>query len=426
MKMGDLYVAIKGHFLDGHKFCKDAIEKGAVALLVSSDSDFVSDVPTIRVKDTVDAIGSIAAWWRDDFDVPCVGITGSNGKTTTKEMVSLVAGKLGRVLKTRGNYNNLIGLPLTIFNWEKDDSAAVLEMGMNAFGEIKRLTQIARPTIGLITNVTAAHLEKLGDISDVARAKGELFENMDTSAIAIINQEDPFVKSLSDTFKGEKIGFGMQNSADVRFLHMEIIGFEEMTLKISVRGRECSSKLKVVGAHNVMNAMAAVSVGLALGISGEETMRRLSEFKPISMHLEQVQLKNGVRLVNDAYNANPESVKASMRTVSGAPRSGRFIAVLGDMLELGEKSGELHFDIGKSASGFGVQKLYAVGKFARFIEEGARSSGLEDIASFGDVSETFSSIEKELNQGDILLVKGSRGMRMERLVEYLKERVGVD
>lgn len=424
IKKGDLFVAISGHYFDGHDYCDEAVSKGASALLVSN-RDKKYDAGTVLVRDTIFSLGEMARWWRSRFDVPCVAITGSNGKSTTKEMTAAIAGSLGRILKTKGNFNNLIGLPLSIFDWQDADAVAILEMGMNAAGEIARLTQIASPSIGLITNVTAAHLEKLGDVEAVASAKGELFETMNGNGLAIINEEDPFVVKLSKSFKGQKITFGMQNNSDVRFLHMESQGLESMRLKFSVRGKNYSSNLKVVGVHNVMNALSSVAVGLALGVDPDESSKRLEDFVPMKMRFEQVQLKNGVRLVNDSYNANPASVRASLRTVGAAKRGGRFIAVLGDMLELGDDSQTLHYELGRDLFSFGVAKLFAVGKFAKFLADGAKEGGLKEALSFLDAGEILDLVEGSLKQGDIILIKGSRGMRMERLVDHLKERVGV-
>lgn len=428
LKAGDLFVAIRGAHFDGHAFLEKAAEAGASAFIVGRGAAVPPGAAAIEVDDTERALGDLAAWWRSRFSMPRVAITGSNGKSTTKEMTASIAEALGPVLKTEGNFNNLIGLPLTVFRMDDAHRVAILEMGMNAPGEIARLTGIADPTVGIITNVTAAHLERLHDVDTVARAKGELFETMREDAVAVVNGEDRRVRELGRCRKSRTIIFGMQNDFDVRFLHMETTGLESMDLKIAVMGREYEAKLPVPGAHNVMNALAAVSVGVALGVDAGEAVERLSRFRPMSMRMERVQLANGARVVNDSYNANPESMKAAFRTVGSARRAGRFVAALGDMLELGAASAELHRQVGEAAAQMGVGRLYVVGEFARELAAGAKGGGLKDseIIICDGVESVSSLVESELKAGDVLLVKGSRGMRMERIVERLKSSIGTD
>lgn len=425
---GQLFVAIRGAHFDGHDFVGDACAAGASALVVCRGTALPPAVAAIAVEDTTRALGDIAAWWRRRFSAPCVAITGSNGKSTTKEMVAAVVAGRGAVLKTEGNFNNLIGLPLTVFRWDETHRVAVLEMGMNAPGEIRRLAEVARPTVGLITNVTAAHLERLQTVEMVARAKGELFEAMEAEAIAVINGEDRWVRDLAKRRGGRAIVFGMQNDFDVRFLHMEMTGLDKIDLAFAAMGREFRATLPVPGVHNVMNALAAVAVGVALGIDPGEAAERLSRFCPMAMRLERVQLANGVRIVNDSYNANPESMKAACRTVGAAKRAGRFVAALGDMLELGEASAELHRQVGEAAAGLGVSRLFIVGDFAEAMAHGARQGGLGDseiTICAGGIEQLSRLLEEELRAGDVLLVKGSRGVRMERVVDHLKKTIGM-
>lgn len=426
VRPGEVFVAIKGAHFDGNNFVGDAVEKGAPAVITASPAPVPGGVSMVEVKDTVDALGDLASWWRNRFKAPCVAITGSNGKSTTKEMAAAIASCRGSVLKTEGNYNNLIGLPLTVFRWEKEHDVAVLEMGMNASGEIRRLTKVACPDIGLITNITAAHLEKLHSVEGVAQAKGELFEAMDSRSIAIINDEDPWVKKLGAKFKGRKITFGMQNTSDVKFLHMDSRGLDDTELAFGVGGREYKIKVPLPGTHNVMNALGAIAIGLALGIEVNEMLDRLAGFHPMAMRFERVQLSNGVCLVNDSYNANPQSMRAAFRTVGAARRAGRFIAVLGDMLELGEQSAALHRETGAAAVESGVQVLFVFGSFAPEFSKGAQGKGMKktEVREYEDIAALEKAVEKEIRAGDVLLVKGSRGMRMERIVEYLKHNVG--
>ena len=420
---GDLFVAIKGAHFDGHDFIEDAISKGAGAILLQNGKSSSGDVPCVEVDDTERSLGDIASWWRSQFDVPCVAITGSNGKSTTKEMIAAIAGNREEVLKTEGNFNNLIGLPLTIFRWKEDHKVAILEMGMNAPGEIGRLTKIARPGIGVITNVTSAHLEKLHTL---AQAKGELFAAMEGGGVAVVNEEDPWVMKVAGVYSGERITFGMKNESNVRFLDVETDGLDSTTLRISIFGDEYEFGLPVPGTHNIMNAMAAIAIGCALKIKPQVAIERLSKFKPMAMRFEQIQLANGVRLVNDSYNANPGSMRAAFRTAGSAKRAGRFIVALGDMLELGEASYELHKKLGEDAAKMGVNVILTTGDYAEAVVDGAVSAGFnsKNAKNCSDTNEIGKILEDELQAGDVLLVKGSRGMRMERIVEALKQSVG--
>ena len=373
------------------------------------------------------ALGDIAQWWRSQFSIPCVAITGSNGKTTTKEMIASITQAKWKTLKTDGNFNNLIGLPLTLNRLNKDHGIAVLEMGMNAVGEIERLTKIASPTVGIVTNAAAAHLEKLHTVEAVAKAKAELYEAMNPEGYAIYNAEDPWLSKLVKNFKGKKISFGMRGGCDILFEHMENFGFDSMELKLSVQGKLFQAKLKATGLHNVMNAMSACAVGVSLNLSHDLIQQGLENFTPLKMRLEQIQLDNGVRLVNDAYNANPVSMEAAFRTVGAARRAGRFIAVLGDMKELGEKSEELHQEVGHKAIQYGISKLFVIGDFAKHLADGAKKAGLatSSIYTADNEEQLVKKLESEIESGDIVLVKGSRAMHLENVVEALKERFGI-
>lgn len=428
LKDGDAFIAIRGAHFDGHDFIEEAVKKGARAIVVmDGPRDCASaPVPVVKVADTVAALAALASWWRSRFSAPCVGITGSNGKSTTKEMVAAIAGSKGDVLKTEGNFNNLIGLPLTVFRWEERHAVAVLEMGMNAPGEIATLTTIARPDVGVVTNVTAAHLEKLHSVEQVAKAKGELFEAMDPSSIAVVNEEDPWVRAMGERFSGRIVSFGMQNDSMVQFRHMVSVGLESSELTFRIGGEERTVHVPVPGTHNVMNALAAFAVGHALGIDIDVMIEHFSRFKPMAMRFECVQLANGVRLINDSYNANPQSMHAAFRTVGAAKRAGRFIAVLGDMYELGEQTAVLHREVGGDAARAGVNRLYALGAHGGEIAEGAARAGLNssNVYVIDAMDRLIALVMGDMRAGDVVLVKGSRAMRMERLVEHMKREIG--
>ena len=426
LEKGDAFVAIRGPHFDGNKYAAEAASKGARVLVLTSNVEVSNDVAVIRVKEGERALGDIAAWWRKKFKVPCVAITGSNGKSTTKEMIAAIVSSLGPVLKTEGNFNNLVGLPLTIMRWSDEHKVAVLEMGMNAPGEISRLTEIADPHVGVVTNVTAAHLEKLRTVDKVAAAKGEIVEAMDPRGTIVINDEDPWVRAMGSRFAGNVISFGMQNDSTVKFGHMISEGLDSMDLTFTIGDEERTVHLPVPGAHNVMNALAAFAVGHALEIPVNTMIDNFTRFRPMAMRFENVQLTNGVRVVNDSYNANPQSMMAAFRTVGGAKRAGRFIAVLGDMYELGEQAIQLHRDVGAAAAEAGVDELYRMGDHAEDVAAGAAHGGLNGarVHVTDTMDELVAGVTETMQAGDVILIKGSRAMKMERLAEHLKREIG--
>lgn len=422
---GDLFVAIRGPHFDGHQFVQDVLDKGAVAAVVDEKSGVVGDRIFV-VNDTVRALGDLAAFYRRSFaSTPRIAITGSNGKTTTKEMVAAVVSVLGPVHKTEGNFNNLFGLPLTIFKWRPEHRVSVLEMGMNELGEIARMTDIADPTIGVVTTVQAVHLENLHSIENVAKAKGELYSHMRPDGIIIVNQDNDYIQPYAAAYRGRAIRFGMRNGCDVQFGHMQSDGLSSTDVTFSILGHEVRVVLPVPGAHNVMNAMAAAAVGVALDIDREAIVEGLSRFTPMKMRMERLQLANGVQVINDCYNANLQSMIAALRTVSAAKRAGRFIAVLGDMLELGEKSDVFHSDLGRAAAEYGVDSLFAFGEFSDDVKRGASEKGLANVVASQDIEMLAEKVHAMIQPGDVVLVKGSRGVKMERVIDFLKYKVGV-
>lgn len=427
LQSGQLFVALKGPNFDAGAFLAEAQKKGAVAAVAEADCAVPAGFPVLKVADTVVALGQLAKVWRNQFTFPFVGITGSNGKSTTKEMTAAVLSLLGPVLKTEGNLNNLIGLPLTLFRLGAEHKVAVCEMGMNAKGEIAAMTEILQPQVGVLTNVTSAHLEKLHTVEAVAAAKGELFAHMSPQGVIIVNDEDPWVRQQAAHFPGRKIHFGMQNSSDIKFGHVEMHGLDAMDLYLSVFGKDLKLHLPLPGTHNIMNALAALGVAAALDLDIQAASHALETFQPMPMRFEQVQLSNGVRLVNDCYNANPQSMLEAFRTVGRAKRAGRFVAVLADMLELGEKTQQLHEELGAHAAQLGVDELYLLGNEAEQTARGASRAGMEStrIHIFQDIAELNASLMNTVHAGDVCLVKASRGMKLERVVNALKQKFGI-
>lgn len=423
VREGELFVAIRGDRFDGHDFVAAAIGKGAWGAIVGRNS--FGDVPraasglrnVLSVNDPLESLQEMSRLHRQRHEVPFVGITGSNGKTTTKEMTAGILGLAGAILKNEGNLNNHIGVPLTLLRMERTHRAAVIEMGMSAAGEITLLTRLADPTVGVITNIGPAHLEFLGNTDNVARAKGELLEAMDQGGTAVLNADDRYFETLRKRFPGTVRSFGIEKPADVsaRDIRQER---DATVFTIVVPGSSAAVRLQSVGRHNVLNALAAAAAAMAAGAKLEDVTDGLDRFRPLSMRSELRTIK-GRTVLADCYNANPDSTRAALETLALLKGGGRTVAVLGDMLELGDVAVQAHREIGAAAARLGIDVLIAAGGFARFLAEGARQGGLDA----GNVFEAETAVDaarllrEHSRAGDTVLVKGSRGMRMETVLE---------
>lgn len=416
IRPGELFVPLRGARFDGHHYLPLAVANGAAACL--SAEPFKADIPVIVVADTLVALGDIASSWRHFFKLPVVAITGSCGKTTTKEMLAEILTGTGPGLKTAGNYNNLIGLPLTLLRLTARDQWAVVELGMNRRGEISRLTEIAAPDFGVITNIGPGHLEGLGDLEGVARAKGELFVRLLPGSVAVVNVDDERIVSLPVANGVEKISFGLSASATVRAT--ELVADETgYRFLLQMGGRQWPVTLHVAGRHNVHNALAAAAVADQLHVSVEQIVAGLERFRPAAGRMVWTVCAPGWSLLEDYYNANPMSMSAALSTLAEA--GGRRIAVLGDMLELGNESSFMHHEIGAYAAAC-VDQLVVLGAFAKDIVGGAMSAGLDasKIICVTDHREAFEQLCTLLQRGDRVLIKGSRGMQMEKIAELLR------
>ncbi len=419
---GELFVAVRGDRFDGHDYASEALDRGAVGALISRSIELAC--ATIRVNDTVAALGALASAHRERFAGPVVAITGSNGKTTTKEMCAGILAASGlRVRRSPGNLNNHIGLPLSLLGLELDDDVLVVELGMNHEGEIARLARIASPTVGAITNVAPAHLGLLGSLEAIARAKGELFDEIRRDGTAVINADDPFCVEQSERFAGHKLHFGRKAEADLRA--REIVSTrrgESFALETSA-GR-CRIELHAPGAHLIEDALCAASAATATGLLASEPLeairRGLEQFEAIDGRLAPRSTPSGVTLFDDTYNANPESVVAALAALAAHSCRGRSVAVLGDMLELGPDSAALHASVGREAAARGIQVLVAVGPLSAHTAEAAAAAGVSETIALGQ-DEAPARVLQLLRPGDIVLVKGSRGMRMERVVAALMD-----
>jgi len=430
---GNLFVPLVGETFDGHDFIVDALKAGVSGVLVQRGKEekagaLSSDAAVISVDDTLRALGDIAHYWRQLFPIPVIAVTGSSGKTTTKEMIGRILSSGRRVLKSKGNFNNLVGLPLTIFRMNGSHEAVVLEMGTNRRGEIARLTEIAGPDVGVITNIGPAHLEGFGSLEAVREEKGDLFRVMENRGVAVINCDDAHIDFLARRWDGERITFGFNRRA---FVSAECVGTGKdgrmsFVLKIGELSRDVS--LMTAGEHNVRNALAAAAAAWATGADIEAVGRGLETFEPVAGRMIIHRLKNGAFIIDDSYNANPASVKEALNTLARLKGKRRAVAVLGDMLELGERSAELHEETGRAVAEAGVETLFLKGAFARSVASGAMERGLaeERIFFFDETSEIETSLSADLGEGDWVLIKGSRRMKMEEVVQAIIRNIGIN
>jgi UDP-N-acetylmuramoyl-tripeptide--D-alanyl-D-alanine ligase len=421
---GSLFVALRGEKFDAHAFLAEAGAKGAAAAVVAeARAGDPSDLPRLAVPDTLAALGAIARHHRRRFRIPVVGVTGSNGKTTTREMIAAILATRGSVLKTEGNLNNEVGVPLTLFGLDASHQAAVIEMGMNHPGEIARLAAIALPQVGVVTLAAPAHLEGLGTVDAVADAKAELYAGLPEGGIAIANADDARMLRRAQASGRRMMTFSAAKGrrGDVVVLEIVSQGTDGLRFVLGIGNREVPVHIPgLVGAHNAANAAAAAAAAIALGCTDREIARGLAAVRPVGRRLRLERLPSGVQLVDDCYNANPASMAAALRTLMDlAAQGGRPVAVLGDMLELGAFEGEAHRALGEEAAKAGVRVLAAFGPRARAAAEAARAAGLEAFHA-EDMDALVRWAKATLEPTDVLLVKGSRGMKLERLVEALR------
>jgi UDP-N-acetylmuramoyl-tripeptide--D-alanyl-D-alanine ligase len=428
LRKGQLFWALKGETFDGHDFVREAIKKGAAAVVV--DKDWGADLPAnartslIRVPDTLKAFGDLARRWRRRFKARVTAITGSGGKTTTKEMASAILSLEGATLKNEGNFNNLIGLPLSLFQLQKSHRYAVLEMGMNRPGEIGRLTEIADPDIGLITNVGQAHLEGVGSIEGVARAKVELLNKMAPRALAILNGDDRVLMQAAAAFRKKPVTFGQGLQSTVRAGKIRNLGREGFSFDIHWKGEPFSVRLRVPGFHNVYNALAAAAIGLSLDLSADRIQEGLSGFEGIPGRFKVVPLPDGSILIDDTYNSNPSSLRLSLESLTAlVPQGRRVIVGLGEMLELGGATEAGHVEAGARVADAGADWLVVLGDHAPEIIRGAVDRGFPKKRAIHvkNHKEMGSKILEIMKPGDLVFLKASRRIGLEQVAERLRK-----
>ena len=433
LRAGELFVAIRGETHDGHEFLAEADERGAGAVVVEPEhADRRLGCGVVVVRDSLAALGDLAAFHRRRHKPRVIAVTGSNGKTTTKEMLAAILERAfgaGRVLRTVGTQNNLVGLPLTLLRLEGTERAAILELGMNGPGEIWRLAQIAEPDVGVITCVAPAHLEGLGSIHGVAEAKAELYRRLRPSATAVVNADDPLVSASARAFPGRKIPFGTaaHGEGGIAVAATGIVdhGLDGCEFRLVVERREVPIRLAVPGRHNVTNALAAAAVAHALGVDIEAVQAGLESFQPPGMRMEVTHLPTGVTVLNDAYNANPASMAAALRTLA-ASRGRRRVAALGEMRELGAASAAAHHDLGGQAAGAHLDALFLLGAHAEAVRAGAEAAGMpgDQIIVAASHDDLGARLRAYCRTGDLVLLKGSRGAAMERVLAHLRLEPG--
>jgi UDP-N-acetylmuramoyl-tripeptide--D-alanyl-D-alanine ligase len=430
---GELFWALKGERFDGHDFALKAIDNGAAGIVAQKDR-WNSEVPAkqlsnsrvpaiIIVKNTLKALGDLAAWWRRQHNVRVTAITGSSGKTTTKEMVASILEQQGLTLKNKGNFNNLIGLPLTLLQLEEHQRHAVLEMGMNRPGEIARLTEIADPDVGAITNVGMAHIEGLGDMEGVARAKTELIEKISLKSDVVLNGDDPLLLKTASRFNRKWLTFGLGERNDVRAGSIRNLGIEGISFDLLVRENSRHVRLKVPGLQNVLNALAAAAVSLCLETSFEQIVKGLGAFAGLKGRFTVISLPGGITLVDDTYNANPSSLKAALASIGSlVNEGGKIIVCLGEMMELGDATAPEHRRAGRSVAELGTYYFLAMGEHAHEMAKGAIDSGMPShrvkVVEMHD--EMVTKIRGQMHEGDLVFIKGSRKMGLEKVVEGLE------
>ncbi len=442
---GDVFIALAGEKFDGHDYVQTAVKAGAAAVIVHREVQVPADVLLVHVEDTLQALLDLAAYRRRLLGKNCIvaAITGSCGKTTVKELVAAIFSRhfaevktgINPVLKTQGNFNNLVGMPLSLLPVAAGHGAAVLEMGMNHPGEIARLVASAEPDIACITNVQAAHLEGLGSIEGVAKAKGELFAGMRPDTVSVMNLDDPQVRKLP-TNSARIIGFaitpeGLGFKPEVSAASIADLGEKGMRFILRISGWEQEITISLPGLHSVSNCCAAAAVAYAAGIAPETIAAALSAQQGVTdKRMQLVTLPGGVQVLNDCYNANPGSMSAALKTLRGFGKDCQHIALLGDMLELGASSAEAHKKIGREAAELSYDALAVVGNFAEYVAQGARRAGMaaDKIHLFSDTSAMAAWLlgaidKKQITAGDWLLLKGSRGMRMEKVLEAAQARL---
>lgn len=429
---GQCFAAIQGKSLDGHDFILAALEAGASLLIVSripADSlQAARTVSVLKVRDTTVALQTLAHYVRRKWGSPLIAVTGSVGKTTTRRFAARVLETRFSVLQSIGNFNNEIGVPLSLLALTEDHNLAILELGMNHAGEIRLLSRICSPDVGVLTNVEPAHLEFFSSVDDIAEAKGELLEYLDPKGVLLFNRDDPRVCRLAARFTGERVSFGLDSSADISIPRYRINDLERMDFELVAAGKHFHCQVGFSGRHLLYNVAAAVAIGFVKGVEPEHSLEAIQTLKPSDSRCQTLvrETRQGGRItvLDDSYNSSPAALRAVLEVVRQLKTFGRKVLALGEMLELGETSDLRHREAGSQAAACGADLLVVVGGKAGLMADGAIGAGFpaESVFRFGDSEQAGHFLAGELRDGDFLLCKGSRGVRMERILSSLAER----
>jgi UDP-N-acetylmuramoyl-tripeptide--D-alanyl-D-alanine ligase len=420
---GELFFAVKGPRFDGHAFVRQAMEKKAAGVVVETGpAESSTSFSVIRVGSTVEALQEIARTVRRRWGQPIVGVTGSAGKTTTKEMIAAVLGKKYTVLRSIGNLNNEFGLPLCLLRVERYQTMGVLEMGMSAKGEIRKLASIAEPNEGVITNVNPVHLEFFDSIEGIAEAKAELLEGLMEPRLAYLNNDDSRVRAMARKFSGKIVTYGIKSVAAFKVQQVQDLGLEGTAFTVHHGRRDVNFVLPLLGTHNVSNALAAIAVGVSHEVPWEEIRTAIAEMKPEKMRGQVIKFREGFAVIDDSYNSNPKALTEMIRFLGRLQGYSRKIVVAGEMLELGPESEELHRACGKEAAKIAPAMIIGVQGEARAVLDGAREAGIEEdrLRFAADAVQAGELLARTVKSGDVVLIKGSRGVKLEQALNTLR------
>lgn len=418
IRNGDLFIPIVGEKFDGHEYIQDSVWEGATSFVISRDIVFLdSSINVIRVEDTKRAYLDIASAYRKKFDIPFIGVVGSVGKTSTKDMIACAIGGKMNVLKTEGNFNNDIGVPRMVLRIDHSHNAAIIEMGMNHKGEISRLTRVVRPKYVVISNIGVSHIENLGSRCNILKAKLEVLEGMPQDGVVFLNSDDDMLNTVIDKIKFNVVTYAIENDADYVACNVVDKGEDGVEFDVSLDGITYKVSINVVGVHNVYNALAAIALGRTLGVDICDIIDGIGKFCASGMRMK-IEDVGGIKIINDTYNASPDSMKAALDVLDTLSTKRKGIAVLGDMLELGDYAKEEHIGIGRYINDKDIQCVVTVGHASRYIANAVDED--KNVYSFDSNDRVVDFLDNYLKQGDVVLFKGSRGMHLEKVIEGLE------
>jgi UDP-N-acetylmuramoyl-tripeptide--D-alanyl-D-alanine ligase len=420
IRPGALFIPLEGERFDGHAFINDALEAGAAGCLTARErTSYLPGKFYIKVGSTQRALRDLARWYKSRFDIPFIGITGSVGKTTTKDMVAAVLGEHYSVLKTEGNFNNEVGLPLTLLRLDRTHQICVLEMGMNHFGEIDYLSGIVEPDVAVITNIGDSHIENLGSRENILKAKCEIFHHLKPGGLAVLNGDDELLTTLRGRLDCDTVWYGKGPDASYRATDVESDGESLLRCRLCMPQGQCQVEIPALGEHMVYPALVASVIGERYGLTREEIVQGILHFAPTKMRMNILRRGDGITILNDAYNANPQSMRAAIQVLATSKGKTK-IAVLGDMFELGPLAPALHAGVGECAAKAGIDCLVCAGELAQHIADAATAQGMTEVYWRPNKKEAMAVLEQVVKPNCTVLVKASRGMAFEELVDFIK------